>query len=280
MKKLLKKFFSVLLVFSIFIGIGLVLYPTVSNLINDVTNKSNYKNYDNTVKTLTSNDKNNLLSKAKEYNRIIASKYFNSSLTEEYKKTSNEYENIMNFGEGIICYIDIPKINVSLPVYHETVDNVLTKGSAHLKNSSFPLGEKTSHTVISAHSGFPQQKFFDDLDNLKMGDTFSIRVLTNTYYYKVKSINIVNPNDNSKLKIIQNKDLVTLVTCYPYSINTHRLLVTGERYIPTQEQKKTLTNYNKIDKFNILTCIILLLGYSIIFWKVKTNGRKQIITRT
>lgn len=86
MKKLLKKFFSVLLVFSIFIGIGLVLYPTVSNLINDVTNKSNYKNYDNTVKTLTSNDKNNLLSKAKEYNRIIASKYFNSSLTEEYKK--------------------------------------------------------------------------------------------------------------------------------------------------------------------------------------------------
>jgi len=280
MKKLLKKFFSVLLVFSIFIGIGLVLYPTVSNLINDVTNKSNYKNYDNTVKTLTSNDKNNLLSKAKEYNRIIASKYFNSSLTEEYKKTSNEYENIMNFGEGIICYIDIPKINVSLPVYHETVDNVLTKGSAHLKNSSFPLGEKTSHTVISAHSGFPQQKFFDDLDNLKMGDTFSIRVLTNTYYYKVKSINIVNPNDNSKLKIIQNKDLVTLVTCYPYSINTHRLLVTGERYIPTQEQKKTLTNYNKIDKFNILTCIILLLGYSIIFWKVKTNGRKQIITKT
>lgn len=274
MKKLLKKFFSVLLVFSIFIGIGLVLYPTVSNLINDVTNKSNYKNYDNTVKTLTSNDKNNLLSKAKEYNRIIASKYFNSSLTEEYKKTSNEYENIMNFGEGIICYIDIPKINVSLPVYHETVDNVLTKGSAHLKNSSFPLGEKTSHTVISAHSGFPQQKFFDDLDKLKKGDTFRLRVLSNTYYYKVKSINIVNPNDNSKLKIIQNKDLVTLVTCYPYSINTHRLLVTGERYIPTQEQKKTLTNYNKINKFNILTCIILLLGYSIIFWKVKTNGRK------
>ena len=274
MKKLLKKFFSVLLVFSILIGIGLVLYPTVSNLINDVTNKSNYENYDNTVKTLTSNDKNNLLSKAKEYNRIIASIYFNSLLTEEYKKISNEYENIMNFGEGIICYIDIPKINVSLPVYHETVDNVLTKGAAHLKNSSFPLGEKTSHTVISAHSGFPQQKFFDDLDNLKMGDTFSIRVLTNTYYYKVKSINIVNPNDNSKLKIIQNKDLVTLVTCYPYSINTHRLLVTGERYIPTQEQKKTLTNYNKIDKFNILTCIILLLGYSIIFWKVKTNGRK------
>lgn len=99
----------------------------------------------------------------------------------------------MDFGEGIICYIDIHKINVSLPVYHETVDNVLTKGAAHLKNSSFPLGEKTSHTVISAHSGFPQQKFFDDLDNLKMGDTFSIRVLTNTYYYKVKSINIVNP---------------------------------------------------------------------------------------
>lgn len=86
MKKLLKKFFSVLLVFSILIGIGLVLYPTVSNLINDVTNKSNFENYDNTVKTLTSNDKNNLLSKAKEYNRIIASKYFNSSLTEEYKK--------------------------------------------------------------------------------------------------------------------------------------------------------------------------------------------------
>lgn len=279
MKKLLKKFFSVLLVFSILIGIGLVLYPTVSDLINDVTNKSNYKKYDNTVKTLTSNDKNNLLSKAKDYNRIIAS-YFNSSLTEEYKKISNEYENIMNFGEGIICYIDIPKINVSLPVYHETVDNVLTKGSAHLKNSSFPLGEKTSHTVISAHSGFPQQKFFDDLDELKKGDTFSIRVLSNTYYYKVKSINIVNPNDNSKLKIIQNKDLVTLVTCYPYSINTHRLLVTGERYIPTQEQKKTLTNYYRIDKFNILTYIILLLGYSIIFWKVKTNGRKQIITRT
>ena len=274
MKKLLKKFFSVLLVFSILIGIGLVLYPTVSNLINDVTNKSNFENYDNTVKTLTSNDKNNLLSKAKEYNRIIASKYFNSSLTEEYKKISNEYENIMNFGEGIICYIDISKINVSLPVYHETVDNVLTKGSAHLKNSSFPLGEKTSHTVISAHSGFPQQKFFDDLDELKKGDTFRLRVLSNTYYYKVKSINIVNPNDNSKLKIIQNKDLVTLVTCYPYSINTHRLLVTGERYIPTQEQKKTLTNYNKIDKFNILTCIILLLGYSIILWKVKTNGRK------
>lgn len=280
MKKLLKKFFSILLVFSIIVGITLCLYPTISNLINDITNKSNYKNYNNTVKTLSNADKDNLLASAKEYNRIIASKYFNSSLTEEYKKISDDYDNIMNFGKGIICYIDIPKINVSLPVYHETVDNVLTKGAAQLKNSSFPLGEKTSHTVISAHSGFPQQKFFDDLDNLKKGDIFSIRVLTNTYYYKVKSINVVNPNDNSKLKIIQNKNLVTLVTCYPYSVNTHRLLVTGERYIPTQKQEKALTNYNGIDKFNILTCIILLLGYLIIFWKVKTNGRKQIITRT
>lgn len=276
----MKKFFSILLVFSIIVGITLCLYPTISNLINDITNKSNYKNYNNTVKTLSNADKDNLLASAKEYNRIIASKYFNSSLTEEYKKISDDYDNIMNFGKGIICYIDIPKINVSLPVYHETVDNVLTKGAAQLKNSSFPLGEKTSHTVISAHSGFPQQKFFDDLDNLKKGDIFSIRVLTNTYYYKVKSINVVNPNDNSKLKIIHNKNLVTLVTCYPYSVNTHRLLVTGERYIPTQKQEKALTNYSGIDKFNILTCIILLLGYLIIFGKVKTNGRKQIITRT
>ncbi|MGN1126284.1 MAG: class C sortase, partial [Ruminococcus sp.] len=253
----MKKFFSFLLVLLFVIGICLVGYPTVSNIINEVTNKSHYEKFDNTVKTMSDNDKYNVIVKARRYNEMISSKFFSSDLSDEYENILSQYDDILNFGNGIMAYIEITKINVNLPVYHETVDNALTKGAVHLKNSSLPIGENNCHSLISAHSGYPHAKFFDDLDELQKGDFFVIRFLNNKLYYKVTDINIVLPKEMQNLKMSRDKDLITLITCYPYSVNTHRLLVTGERYYPDTNKGNDCKTENTLNTENIKATVII-----------------------
>ncbi len=275
----MKKFFSFLLVLLFVIGISLVSYPVISNVINELTNSSKYEKYDNSVKTLSQDEKYNIIEKAREYNDMIASDFFNAELSDKYRKVLSQYDKILDFENGIIAYIDIPKINISLPIYHETVKDVLSKGAAHLKNSSFPIGENDSHSIISAHSGYPHAVFFDDLDELQIGDTFTIRLLNNNYIYKVTDIDIVKPEDTEKkLKVVKGKDLVTLITCYPYSINTHRLLVTGERYFPDEKTLMRSPTFNKTSTVinSVIISFILFIFYILILLVRRFKDGKQI----
>lgn len=277
----MKKVINIILVVIVACGLGILLYPVISNSINDYYNTSNIKQYDNEVKTLSDNDIDSILAKAEEYNKAVATYSYDNGIAnygDTYKEIINSYDDILNFGNSLIGYIEIPSINVYLPIYHGDLDNVLDKGSAHMKGTSFPIGGAGTHAVISAHSGYPRQKFFDDIDKLKKGDTFSITVLNKKLEYKVKKINIVKPSDTSHTRVQQGKDLVTLVTCYPYGVNTHRLLVTAERQANNKvaKQPQKVAYNQKIDKLEIFIIpIILTLSYIYIFilkWRKKKGN--------
>lgn len=277
----MKKVINIILVVIVACGLGILLYPVISNAINNYYNSSNIKQYDNEVKTLSDNDIDSILAKAEEYNKAVATYSYNNGVAnygDTYKEIINSYDDILNFGNSLIGYIEISSINVYLPIYHGDLDNVLDKGSAHMKGTSFPIGGAGTHAVISAHSGYPRQKFFDDIDKLKKGDTFSITVLNKKLEYKVTEINIVKPTDTSHTRVQQDKDLVTLVTCYPYGINTHRLLVTAERQANNKvaKQPQKVAYNQKIDKLEIsIIPIILTLSYIYIFilkWRKKKGN--------
>lgn len=217
--------------FSLVLGIVLLVtaiatffYPTVANYINTVSSHSQLTNYDNNVKVLTDEEKQNYLEKAYWYNNELL-----NSQSFESLNTDSEYDNILNFGDGLMGSIVIPSIDVDLPIYHGDNESVLSKGAAHLPNSSFPIGGKSTHSIISAHTAYLTQVFFDRLTELKEGDIFYIKILDETYAYKVYEINVIEPEDTSLFGIQEGKDIVSLVTCTPYAVNTHRLVVTGQR---------------------------------------------------
>lgn len=226
-----KIFFITLGIFAI-LGLSLVIYPSILDYINSKNNTAIVKSYSESTQTLSNDEINNELEKARTFNEFLAK----SSLTDEeendYKAVMASYPDILNF-DDVICSIEIPKINVNLPIYHggseEENDEKLKKGCVHLRNTSLPIGGESTHSVISAHSGYPDQVFFDNLEDLEIGDKFTIHMLDQILTYRVCEINVVDPDDSSKLEIKSGKDYVTLVTCYPYSINTHRLCVRGER---------------------------------------------------
>lgn len=216
---------------------------------------------------------NSELAKAQNFNELLAKSALNDEEKDEYNAAMSEYENILNY-DDIMCTIEIPKINVDLPVYHDSTnrEEKLKNGCVHLANTSLPIGGASTHAVISAHSGYPEQVFFDELDKLEIGDTFTINVLNKTLTYKVCEINIVDPDDSSKLEIENGKDYVTLITCYPYSINTHRLCVRGERVEDTITDTATADEVisNKSNRvytwwdlvyFSALLCFLMFVIY-------------------
>ena len=153
---------------------------------------------------------------------------------------SPEYQEILNYtGDGIMGYVEIPDIDVNLPIYHGTSEEVLQDGAGHLEASSLPVGGEGTHAVISAHRGLPSAKLFSDLDELETGDVFFIHILNETHAYQVDQIQVVKPDELDSLRVVDGQDLVTLLTCTPYAVNTHRLLVRGVR-IPYEEAKKVL----------------------------------------
>lgn len=270
----MKKVLYVVLIVGIIVGLGICSYPFVAGYINEWKNRDSIVQYDTKVDKLDSNVKKELLSKALDYNRVVANPYSLNSNKEATKDILNTYDDVLNFDNSLICYLSIPSIDVNLPVYHETKENVLSVGAAHMEGTSFPInsGEMGSHSVISAHSGYPSQKFFDDLDKLKKGDKFTIKLLDISTTYKVVDINIVKPDDMSKFKVKEGKDLVTLVTCYPFSINTHRLLVTGERF--KNEYNKESNISNGLDVLFIGCICVLFVGYVVVFTVVRRKSRR------
>lgn len=246
------------------VGIGFIVYPNIADYINSKSNETVIKNYSESTQTMSDDEIDNELAKAQNFNELLAKSALNDEEKDEYNAAMSEYENILNY-DDIMCTIEIPKINVDLPVYHDsTREEKLKKGCVHLANTSLPVGGASTHAVISAHSGYPEQVFFDELDKLQIGDTFKINVLNKTLTYKVCEINIVDPDDSSKLEIENGKDYVTLVTCYPYSINTHRLCVRGERVEDTITDTATADEVISNDNHNDLTLVFIILGISLL----------------
>ena len=208
---------------------GVALYPTVSQGINQLMSESAITQYNDTVDTLSAAEKTRQLAAAEEYNHGLSERVADSFSAEAFV-SDESYLRILNVTEnGQIGTIDIPSIDCRLPIFHGSGEDMLTKGAVHLAGTAFPIGSESARSVISAHTAYPGKIFFDRLTEVKIGDRFSVTVLGDTYYYKVVEINTVLPDETEYLLPEKGRDLVTLVTCTPYSVNTHRLLVTGER---------------------------------------------------
>ena len=254
---------TIILVLFFFIGLCILLYPAVSNFYNKKYQSTAIVDYDNITKSYNSDEYKKIFADADWYNDEIR-KLNNPFYTHQ---TINKYHDILNIdGNGMIGYITISKIKVKLPIYHGTDEKVLSKGVGHLEGTSLPVGGSATHSVLSAHRGLPSSTLFTNLNKMEIGDTFLISVLDKELLYEVDQILIVEPEDVEELLINDNADYVTLITCTPYGINTHRMLVRGKRidnniiktYVST-EAFKISNNVVTIAITSIISFILLLI---------------------
>lgn len=230
-----RKFFLPLLIALIFlIGIGTVAYPYVSNLFYEQSKSEVITAYDEAVKNVSQEEVGEELAKAREYNEslltadVVLTDPFDPSALD--RAGEEPYASLLNVdGDSIMGYVEIPLIDVNLPIYHGTSAEVLETGIGHLESTSLPVGGTGTHAVLTGHTALAGKKLFTDLTELQTGDVFYIHVLGDTLAYQVNQIEIVEPENTSLLLIDRSRDYVTLLTCYPYGINSHRLLVRGER---------------------------------------------------
>lgn len=237
-----------LLIVVVFVaGLSFLLYPTISNLWNQAHQSRAIATYTEQVEKLDDSSNKEMLKAARKYNKELLKKADHWKLS---KKDKKKYESLLDVsGTGIMGYIEIPKIDCSLPVYHGTDEGALQIAIGHLEGSSLPVGGKSSHCVLSGHRGLPSARLFTDLDQMEEGDTFILNILGHKLAYEVDQIKVVLPEEMSDLEIQEGKDLCTLVTCTPYGINTHRLLVRGHRvkYVETKVQEQKEVSKSKTD---------------------------------
>ena len=238
----MKKKSSKIVIILIFLaGLSLLLYPFVANQWNNHRQKQLIGNYESVIsdKEAAGNiDYAAEMKKAEAYNDALLPSILPDSfaVADASTETDSSYEDSLNIaGDGMMGIVEIPKIAIKLPIYHGTGDEVLQKAAGHLEGSSLPIGGESTHAVISAHRGLPSASLFTDLDQLEIGDHFLIHVLDETLCYEVDQILVVNPEDTSALAVEDGEDLVTLLTCTPYGVNTQRLMVRGHR-VPYEEQ--------------------------------------------
>lgn len=278
-KKMMKKngFSSTILLLAIFfIGLCILLYPTVSDFWNEKRQSQAIINYDDLIVDLTPEDYSEYFSKAEEYNRKLRQML---SPFIGYKSIQDEYYNTLNIsGDGMIGYITIEKIKVQLPIYHGTSDQVLNSAVGHVEGSSLPIGGESSHCVLSAHRGLPSAKLFTNLDKLTEGDIFTIKILDRTFTYRVDQVLIVLPDKVDDLYMVNGEDYCTLVTCTPYGINTHRMLVRGTRTDNIEEEKKinVITEAYRIDPLIVTPAVAApILGILLLYLVIKSSKQKR-----
>ncbi len=227
---------TVILVLLFVIGLSLLLYPALSDYWNSLHQSAAISDYADNVADLSKENYDELWTAAKSYNASLVPRFNAFLLTDEQKE---QYDSLLNVsGLGIMGYIEIPEINCSLPIYHGTDESVLQIAVGHISWSSLPTGGESTHCVLSGHRGLPSAKLFTNLDKLTEGSTFMLRVLDEVLTYEVDQILTVLPDEVDALQIVEGEDLCTLVTCTPYGINSHRLLVRGHR-IENVEAAKT-----------------------------------------
>lgn len=270
---------TIIMIILFFIGLLTLFYPTLSNYYNEKIGSKTIYNYENIIDSYDFNKFKEIKDNAIKYNKDL------SKLSDpliDYKEIKN-YENILNVNdEGMMGYLSIDKIRVEIPIYHGTSNDTLNSFVGHVEGTSLPIGGISTHSVLSAHRGLPSAKLFSDLDKLEIGDTFKIIVLDEVLTYKVDKISIVKPNNSKELMNVKDKDYVTLITCTPYGINTHRLLVRGVRvdnnvnkfYISTEGFK-----INKLIVIPILTLPIIILLILIIVIKPVKKPNNMIFKK-
>lgn len=216
-----------------------------------------------------------LMNEAHEYNEKLA------KLTAPFTNFDKlkGYDDILNIsGTGIMGFVSIPNINVELPIYHGTSEGVLQIAAGHIQGSSFPVGGASTHAVISGHRGLPSARLFTDLDQMVEGDTFTINILNEVLTYEVEKILIILPTESDKLAIIPNEDEVTLVTCTPYGVNSHRLLIRGRRIASVYDKKiKVGADALQVDEMKVIPIVFVpLLLLLMIWWKITGRRKKHI----
>ncbi len=236
MSKQLKKQIPNIIFALIFLaGLCIFLYPSVSNYINSKHQSRAVTSYQEALVQITEADYNRFWQEAIEFNENLAERPMSFKLSDEDLERYNKALNPT--GTGVIGTIEIENIGVNLPIYHGTEENVLQVGIGHLEGTSFPTGTKSTHVVLSGHRGLPSAKLFTDLDQMIVGDTCLLHVMDQTFAYQVDQINIVLPEETQNLAIVNDREYVTLVTCTPYGVNTHRLLVRAKRVDYNEETK-------------------------------------------
>lgn len=272
MKK--KNLSTIALVLVFFVGLSVLLYPTISDYWNSFHQSRAIATYADSVADMDEQDYEEMWNAAQEYNEKLFETGHGLGLKKKEKKEYNKLLNVS--GTGIMSYIEIPKIKCSLPIYHGTDEGVLQIAIGHIEGSSLPVGGVNTHCVLSGHRGLPSAKLFSNLDKLEEGDIFMIRTLDQTLTYEVDQIRIVLPDEVDDLKIEEGKDLCTLVTCTPYGINTHRLLVRGHRVANREEAEavRVTADAMQVDNRIVAACIavpVLLILLAGIF----VSGRRK-----
>ena len=267
-------------------SLGLTLYPVISNYVNQKYASQIHTAYQEVIEQADVRQLAEAKAQALAYNQALVPGASEAYTQQGLEAAAKAYETLLNMaGSGIMGYVEIPKIQINLPIYHGTETDTLERGIGHLLGSSLPVGGESTHSILSGHSGMASQKMFTDLEQLAKGDVFYLRVLQETLAYQVSSIRTVLPHDTSLLSIEEGADLCTLITCTPYGVNSHRLLVTGSR-IPYEEaetiqadaQDAETTESTWEEKYmegilyGILAALVLILVMAFLHYLANNNG--------
>lgn len=277
----MKKRVSIFCIIVFLSGLGILLYPFISNLLNQRNATQVIKDYDKEIQNMDKKEIDVIKEAAKKYNEQLSNAV---AVDEDSKNDAISYVDIS--GENkVIGYIVIPKIDVNLPIYSGTSESVLRKGVGHMPQTSYPLGGESTHCVLTGHRGLPSAVLFTDLNKLEMGDEFYLHVMDETLAYRVEQIKVVEPNESEDLNIVQGADFCTLVTCTPYSINTHRLLVRGTRTEYAGANEKGTNNQLQSGSFAkrivdvwpwlLIAFVVVGLGETILFVLMIRRKRKD-----
>lgn len=264
---------TIILLVSFFIGLSVLLYPSISNYWNSKTQSKAVVNYEDMLAHIKAEDFTKYFEEANAYNLQL------SQLQEPYLQhdTLDNYWSVLDItGNGMIGYITIPKISQELPVYHGTSDSVLSNAVGHFEGSSLPIGGKSTHSVVSAHRGLPSATLFTHLDRMEMGDLFTFKILNKTFTYEVDQIRIVEPDDMSLIQIEDGMDYCTLLTCTPYGINTQRLLVRGHQVDTSQARNIYIANEAyQIDPLIVTPLVALPIIFVLLIYVMFAPVKKE-----
>ncbi|MBP3384524.1 MAG: class C sortase [Firmicutes bacterium] len=264
---------TIFLVAVMIVGIGLMLYPTVSDYWNSLHQSRAIATYVKTVNNTDYETIERIWTEAEEYNRNLAETGIRYVLPPE---TKEEYNTQLRTADtDVMAYVEIPKIKCMLPVYHGTDEAVLQVAAGHLEWSSLPVGGESSHCVISGHRGLPSAKLFTNLDEMAEGDIFMLHVLDKTLTYQVDQIRTVLPEELQDLTIEQGRDLCTLITCTPYGVNTHRLLVRGTRIENLDDSGVVISEATPVDPMLVTFGAVLLILLVILIWLIVNLIREK-----
>ncbi|MBE5107537.1 class C sortase [Bacillus thuringiensis] len=259
------------------LGLGIFLYPTISNWLATRTHYSQVNSYDEKVKSLQKKELKRREKEANEYNKQVqpSTQTFSDPFEEQQKNSEKSYADALNIGD-VMGYVEIPKIKVKLPIYQGTSEEVLSRGVGHLDKSSLPIGGDSTHTVLTGHRGLPSAVLFTDLDKMKESDVFYIHSLDKVLAYQVDQIKTVLPSEIDDLLIENGQDYATLLTCTPYGVNTHRLLVRGHR-IPYEQKEKAITpEPSMLDDSKVIASIAAILVAVILLILIKRRKQKKV----